>query len=229
MFGNIFNKLRNPFPLTIPFNTVTEYDLKIKTPSAIMLAGPSGSGKTTLLLKIIHSLALLFYPVPVQVVYCYLEYNSAVPKFQKAGHTVYHGIPNDEFLSRCKKPLLLIFDDLMLKMDKKYLDQLFTVKSHHRNITVIFVVQNLFEKAIKTARDNCQYLILMNAPSSKRQIRDIGSNLFPGKTKEFMEIYDDATSKPFGYLLIDLHSSTKSECKLRTNIFPDEFTRVYCP
>ena len=216
------------------FKTIDISELKFKIPSSQIYAGPSGSGKTFLTLKVLDNLETMFDPVPEQVVYAYSELNSAVPIIQKKGleshipHTLHYGVPSNEFLDRCKKPLLLILDDLMLKMDKKYLDHLFTVKSHHRNIGVIFLVQNLFEKVIKTARDNCQYMILMNAPSSKRQIRDIGSSLFPGKTREFMEIYEEVTSKKYGYLALYLHANTDKDCILRTNIFPDEFTRVYC-
>lgn len=171
----------------------------------------------------------MFHPQPADILYCYGEYNSDIPTLQSLGAKIYHGIPDDEMLSRKRKPLLLILDDLMLQVDKKYLDLLVTVKSHHRNIGVIFVAQNLFEKNLKTARDNSNYLVVMNAPSSIRQIRDIGASLFPGKTKNFMEIYNEATRKKYGYLFINLHAGVDNDLRLSTNIFPGEIRRVFIP
>jgi hypothetical protein len=213
----------------IPFQVIDDDEIKYKVPFAAILAGQSGSGKTTFLIRLLSFLKFLFKPIPVQVVYCYGEYNDAIPYIQQMDVTIHHGLPTDEFLSTCDKPLLLILDDLMLQADKKYLDSLFTVKSHHRNMGVIFVVQNAFDKNLKTARDNSQYLILMNSPSAKRQIRDLGSSLYPHKSKQFMEIYETVTKDKFGYLVIDLNPSTDNQLRLRSNIFPGEITRVFNP
>lgn len=231
MSGRV-SKLSNKspsFPYQIPFKAINRDGFKFKMPFAAIIAGPQSSGKTSFLVRLLKDKDHMFDPVPAEIAYCYGEFNSAIPKLNKMGVIVHHGIPDDDFLNKRKKPLLLILDDLMLTMDKKYLDLLFTVKSHHRNIGVIFVVQNLFDKNIKTARDNCQYLILMRSPSSVRQVRDIGTSLFPHKTKNFMEIYDRATGKLYGYLLIDQHASTPNEFRLRSQIFPGEFMRVFEP
>ena len=212
---------------SIPYSDVEDEQFKFKLPFTAIIGGPQSSGKTTFLLKLIIFIKSMVTPEPAQIVYCYGEYNKSIPEFVKHGVIPHHGIPSESFLNQSKKPLLLILDDLMLEMDKRYLDHLFTVKSHHRNIGVIFVVQNLFEKNIKTARDNSQYLILMRSPSSARQIRDIGSSLFPTKTRKFMEIYDMATADLYGYLLIDTHASTHRDHMLRTDIFPGEFTKIF--
>ena len=41
--------------------------------------------------------------------------------------------------------------------------------------------------------------------------------------------YNDATSEPYGYLLIDLKPETPDEIRLQTKIFPGETTSVYVP
>ena len=71
---------------------------------------------------------------------------------------------------------IVILDDLMLNARKEYLTSLFTKKSHHRNLSVIFLTQNLFQKKIKVARNNAQYIILMRAPNAALQIRNLGIN-----------------------------------------------------
>ena len=206
---------------------ISRRDVQFQLPFAAMICGSQMSGKTTFLEKCIKNVDYIFHPHPRQIVYCFSEINSSVPKMQKMGVTTHQGIPTDEELNRWKKPLLLILDDLMLHVDKKYLDLLFTVKSHHKNIGVIFVTQNTFHPALKTARDNCTYLIFMSSPSSLRQIRDIGANLFPHKSKEFMEVYQKCTSIIYGYFIINLHAATPGECRLYRSIFPGEYIHCY--
>ena len=207
----------------------TENQLKLQLPCGIIIGGPSSSGKTTLLMKVLQYYPSLFYPVPVQIVYAYGEYNDYIPSIQKMGITVVSGSPSDEFLEECQKPMLLILDDLMLSTKEEYLKNLFTKKSHHRNIGVIFVTQNLFDPNLRVARKNSQYLILMRAPNAALDIRNLGTQLFPGRLKYFMDAYNQATNEPYGYMLIDLHASSHPILRLRTNIFPTDNRIVFIP
>ena len=148
-------------------------DLKFKIPSGMIISGPSSSGKTTLLLKILENYKELFDPIPKSILYCYSEYHSYIPLLEKSGIKICHGAPTDEMLKRLAKPMLLVLDDLMLTMNDKALSELFTIKSHHQNISVIFVTQNLFEKSLRVARTNAQYILLMRAPNAALQIRNL--------------------------------------------------------
>jgi len=115
-----------------------------------------------------------------------------------------------------------------MKSDSR-LNELFTRGSHHWNLSIIHIVQNLFFNGIRTSRINAQYLILMKNPSDKLQIKNLGRQVFPG-SKHFEEAFVDATSRPFGYLLIDLTQTTPDNMRLRTNIFPDkDGIVVYAP
>jgi hypothetical protein len=99
----------------------------------------------------------------------------------------------------------------------------FSKKSHHENISIVFIVQNLFEKNLKIVRDNAQYIILLNSPSAALQIRTLGQQIFPGNLNYFLSAYKQAVSdKTFGYLLIDLHPISNQALRLRTNIFKEE-------
>ncbi|GFT65517.1 uncharacterized protein TNCV_649201 [Trichonephila clavipes] len=48
------------------------------------------------------------------------------------------------------------------------------------------------------------------------QITHLGRQLYPRKVKFFQEYYADATSKPYGYLLIDLKPETDESFRVRT-------------
>lgn len=203
-------------------STFEEDELKIKMPFGMIISGPTSSGKTTFLLHLLKFYKNLIIPSPKTVLYCYGEYHSYVPQLQKSGIEVFAGVPPDILLSKLEKPLLLILDDLMLHVKEKFLSDLFTKKSHHQNIGVIFISQNLFEKNIKVARNNSQYLVLMRAPNAALQIRNIGVQLFPKQLDYFLQSYTSATENPYGYLFIDLHAGSNPLLKLRTNIFPDD-------
>ena len=90
---------------------------------------------------------------------------------------------------------------------------LFTKGSHHRNLSVIYIVQNLFHQG-KGNRS-----ISLN---DKLQILTLAKQMYPGQTAWFMKQYEDAVQRPFGYLFVDLKPTTQDSCRLRTNVLPGE-------
>lgn len=201
-------------------------EIMLKSPFGMIISGPSSSGKSTLLLKFIAESVELIEPKPASILYCFGEMSQIVPILQKSGIGVFAGVPPEDVIKRQPKPLLLILDDLLLAIDEKYLNQLFTAKSHHQNFSIVFVTQNLFEKKIKVARQNAQYLILMRSPNSALSVRNIGVQLFPRQLDYFLDAYRQATNQPYGYLLIDMHASFDPSLRLRTNIFNQEEERT---
>ena len=204
----------------------SEKDLKLKLPFGLILSGPSSSGKSTLLLKFIAESDTLIDPPPKSILYCFGEMTDTIPIMQKAGIAVYSGVPPEELIKKQEKPCLLILDDLLLSISEAYLSALFTAKSHHQNFAVVFVTQNLFERKIKVARQNAQYLILMRSPNSALAIRNIGTQLFLRQLDYFLDAYKQATNQPYGYLMIDMHAASDPQLRLRTNIFKDDEAAV---
>ncbi|GFT59535.1 uncharacterized protein TNCV_3406341 [Trichonephila clavipes] len=69
-----------------------------------------------------------------------------------------------------------------------------------------------------------------NNRRDQSQITHLGRQLYPRKVKFFMqECYADATSKPYGYLLIDLKPETDESLRVRTGMFPGDVFYVYQP
>lgn len=204
----------------------SDKDLNLKSPFGMIISGPSSSGKTSFLLKFIAEAKELIYPMPASILYCFGENSQVVPILQKSGINVYAGVPPEDVIKRQPKPLLLILDDLLLAIEEKYLNSLFTAKSHHQNFSIIFVTQNLFDKKIKIARINSQYLVLMRSPNSALSIRNIGVQLFPRQLDYFLDAYRQATIQPYGYLLIDMHASSDPLLRLRTGIFKEDEDRI---
>nr|CAD2188044.1 unnamed protein product [Meloidogyne enterolobii] len=148
------------------YHLFSHKDLKLKLPFGCIISGPSSTGKSTFVRKLISNSDQLIEPIPKSILYCYGEYNSLVPELQRAGVSVYSGVPPEDLIKKLEEPALVILDDLMYLIDEKYLSELFTKKSHHLNFGIIFITQNLFEKKLKVARQNSMYIVLTRAPNS---------------------------------------------------------------
>ena len=120
---------------------------------------------------------------------------------------------------------LIVFDDQMIDAGKdQRIVNLFTRGSRHRNLSVIYIVQNLFHqgKGSRSISLNSHYLVLFKNPRDKLQVLTLAKQMYPGRTDLFLKQYDGAVRRPFGYLLIDLKTTTQDDCRLRTNVLPGE-------
>jgi hypothetical protein len=126
------------------------------------------------------------------------------------------------------KRTLLIIDDLMSETDGRVTD-IFTKGSHHKDASVIYISQNLYNKnrENRTINLNTHYLVLFKNPRDVTQVTHLGRQMFPDRIKYFREAFSDATTRPYGYLLVDLKTTTPDALRLRTDIFLHEQTMVY--
>lgn len=200
-------------------------------PSTHLIAGPTGSGKTKYVNRVI--LENMIEPLPSRIVWIYSEWqdNYRILKDSK---------PNIEFFTSIDEGLyetfdskitnLLVIDDKMSsKNDSHQILHYFTEGSHHRNLTIMYIVQNLFDKGKehRTVSLNSQYITLFRNPRDRLQISILARQMYPGNQKFMTDSYYDATKEPYGYLLVDLRPETPDDFRLRSKIFPNELTDVY--
>ena len=89
---------------------------------------------------------------------------------------------------------------------------------------MIYIAQNLFRqgkssRSISLKRHN---LVLFKNPRDKLQTLTLAKQTYPGQTDFSLDQYEEAVKRPFGYLLIDLKTTTQDNCRLRTNVLPSE-------
>lgn len=98
---------------------------------------------------------------------------------------------------------LLVLDDLMVEggNDKEVLD-LFTKHSHHRNITVVCLRQDMFlpGKYFKSISRNSHHIVTFRNPRNQLGMRNVSSQAFPQKWQEVMNVYRKTTERPFLFL-----------------------------
>lgn len=142
------------------------------------------------------------------------------------------GLPQNSDIAGDRRPKLLIIDDLMRESSNGEIVDLFTKGSHHKNISVIFITQNIFHQG-RGQRDislNTNYIVAFKNPRDRAQISHLARQIYPEDPKFLQEAYHDATARPHGYLLLDLKQSTPDNCRFRACIFPDDaYNFVYVP
>ena len=64
--------------------------------------------------------------------------------------------------------------------------------------------------------------MLFKNPRDKFQILILAKQINPGQTDFFLNHYEEALKRPFGYVLIDLKTTTQDNCRLRINVLPSD-------
>ena len=80
---------------------------------------------------------------------------------------------------------------------------------------------------MRNASLNAHYMFLFKNPRDSSKIGHLARQMFPGYKKYMQEAFEDATSKPYGYLLCDLKNDCPADFRLRTNILPEETQYAY--
>ena len=199
----------------------------MKHPFTCIVSGPTGCGKTSLVRNIIQE--KIIEPAPRNILWLYAA-DQPLYKGMK-GVKFYKGIPEDiEDRFNPKTNNLLIIDDLMTQChSNERMTRLFSVGSSHNNLSIIFIVHNLFHhgKEMRNISLNTHYIILFKNPRDSQQISTLARQMYPGKSQFLIEAYQDATLNPHGYLFIDLKPNTNEQLRIRTGILPHETHYVY--
>lgn len=210
-------------------------------PSNIFIVGPTGSGKT----QFMETALTLgqFDPPPQRLVWVYSEWQPAYARLQeraRSGQLV--GLRAIEFVRdntdyeeiyKTMSPTvnnMLVLDDQMTeaKGNADHLANLFVKGSHHRSITVVLMLQNMFEKGMRTASLNTQYMVLLKNPRDRSQIGKLADQLMPTNRRFLVNVYEDATKMPHSHLILDFRQDTPEELRFCA-LTQTEVSHAYVP
>ena len=217
--------------------------LHLKHPFTAVVSGPSGCGKSRFCLRLIKNSSSMIHPPPKKIYWHYGIYQSGFNSSEYKSVEFHEGLPNLEQVSGNstpensvaasfdREPILLVLDDLMSEVDDS-VAQIFTRGSHHLNVSILYITQNLFQqnKHSRTINLNSHYIVLFKNPRDVTQISYLGRQMYPKKSTFLVDAFKDATSKAYGYLFLDLKADTDEQLRVRTSIFPDDkWHYVYVP
>ena len=148
-------------------------------PFTCVVAGMTNSGKTVWVQSLLQQTQSVIDQLPERIIWCYSQRQPAyTPELLMMKPTMefVKGIPksleNDSYLDVNIRNLIII-DDQMIEAGKDNLIvNLFTKGSHQRNLSVIYIVQNLFHqgKGNRSISLNSHYLVLFKNLRDKLQI-----------------------------------------------------------
>lgn len=206
---------------------------KLQHPSTIIISGPSSSGKSTFTVQLLHNLQIFNQEIK-KVIWCNSE-RGAIPHRDT--------LPADldiEFINKLPQNFenvknvltIVILDDMMVDASASLqVSELFSKGSHHRNITVVLITQNIFHKS-KHSRDislNAKYLVIFKNPRDKAQFNHLARQIYPENVAMLQKMYKSITATAHSYLFIDLTQGINDILRFRTNIFNKEYCECYCP
>ena len=208
-------------------NTVDIPEYFFYSPSTISISGATSSGKTFWVKKLLSHKQTMFKVAPTKVVFFYGIWQSCYDDMSDVEFV--QGLPTDiDAYTDGNNHCIWIIDDLMNEVvNNKSAEELFTRGSHHKNITVIYINQNIFcqGKCSRTIALNTHYNVLFKNPRDVEQISRLDRQI--GMKGLLKEAYNDAVSTPYGYVVLDLSPHNHSNLKLWTCILPDEHHVVY--
>lgn len=205
-------------------------------PFRLLIAGPSQSGKTFFTKKLISQCLELISPPPTRVLWAYGEANAAqTGEIRKLSPVPIHfveGLPDVDEITG-EERTLIILDDLMHAAAKsQQISEIFTQMSHHRNVSVILMLQNIFHQG-RSMRDmsvNAKYIVLFKNPRDNGQIRHLARQIYPSNPNFLIDAFKKATKRPHGYLILDFAQNTLEDRRVLTGIFsPPEVSIGFIP
>lgn len=203
-------------------------------PVSVIVSGPSKCGKTSLLISILSN-PHYFKPAPSRVFWLQGIVNEGQMEMIRTS-IPYEVIFLDDLSvlgnTTIPKNSIIVVDDMMQKINSSNeIADMFTKSSHHKNISVFCLTQNLFGQG-RRSRDislNSSHMIIFKNPRDSQQIQYLSRQVFPKQKNFLLKAYELATQRPHGYLLLDFSQQTPDNLRVLTNIYPAMYSCAFLP
>ena len=190
-------------------------DFHFKHPTIIQVSGPTRCGKTRLVHRILEK--QLIKPFATRIIWVFSVWQPDYDFIRKR----YYGIEfekgwRDEifYSLRPEQRNILVQDDQIgVASSSTTVADLFTKGSHHRNLTVISLVQNVHNqgKSRKTILLNSHYSVVFRNGRNTSQFRNMAYQICSNDGKWLVDSFTNAISKSYWYLVLDHHPSTPED------------------
>ena len=126
--------------------------LTFEHPFSMIVACPSRSGKTQWVIDLLVNMETHVIPTPTSITYCYAHWQDKYKYLKEKIPLVqfYEGLPSNTYFNTLSNALVVIDDLMDASMSNQSMMNMFTERSHHQNISVILMMQNIFHQGSKS-------------------------------------------------------------------------------
>jgi hypothetical protein len=136
------------------------------------------------------------------IVWCQTE-NNATHHFKNVSFV--KGVP--DFENPENVPTRIVLDDLMDSPYSTKVGEIFTRGSHHGNISLILITQNVFHQgpSSRYISLNSKYIVVFKNPRNKTQIVHSARQVYTENISSFHKTYLEVCKDPHTYLFLHLN------------------------
>jgi len=210
-------------------------DVQLRAPFTMILAGPSRCGKTTFVHKLLKNKQFVVRKPPQKVIYFFNQWQPALVQMRRENlvHTFISRLPTLQDVRSLLTPSdngLIVIDDFM-KDANSDLGYIFTALSHHHNVSVIFLSQNLFSQhgPFRDMSLSATYIVCFKNPRDASQIWHFARQFRPDRPARVVEGFRAATIHPYSYVVFDFHPETPDFLRMRSRIIPGDGPMIVIP
>ena len=191
------------------------------------MVGPAASGKSHLVFQMLKKGT--FVIAFDKIFYFYQYFQNLYAEMQKEVRNIECiGSLDFDFIANLPNDgtnYLLIFDDSCDEISRSKQFEKKAIAERHRKLNCIYIKHNLFHKSANGRNTELQntHIVLFKSPRNVQQTDVLGKQLGLGNT--LRKWYADATSVPYGHLMIDLSPKTNDLLRYSTDVtsFPTKF------
>ena len=200
------------------------YCWKIKTPGQIQILGPSLVGKSKTILDLLEKSDKIFDRNITQIIYaapCALKEDfQYISKLQEICKNTNKSLYVTDILPQISEikeifpsnPIILILDDLTSFENLKGLSEISSLHAHHSDLTVLYSLQNCFQKTRKLdlvhLNRNLTGRFIFISYNDYRLYQTLNSILFPDKKGFLIKCLTEAKKLGINYVYINTHPHT---------------------
>ena len=185
-----------------------------------IISGPTGVGKTEFILEVIRS--KLVQTFPKRIYYMYNIEQAFMKLWNETETQPITFIKGLEFGKMdTSESSLLVIDDLILSTNTE-VAEMFILGSHHRQISLFFITQNLFpnDPVFRIMSANAHYYVIFHSQRNFRQVHTLARQVFVGKDlKRITEAYKRASETSRGFIILSFVPQLPNELTVLTDFW----------
>ena len=179
-----------------------------------IIYGATNVGKTTFMLEVLKR--RLIEPFPKHIVYMYSVAQPFMETWNNGKNPSITFVQGLDF-SQVYPSSVLVIDDLLLDNNKE-VAKTFILGSHHKQISVFFLTQNLFPRddLFRLMSLNCHYFVLFQNQRNYRQVLTLARQAFTNIDR-VVNAYKRASLDPRGFILLTFNPLIPRELSVITD------------